>query len=196
LNKKISLVPLLFAVVLLVPLVSADFTSGAVNIYVWVDKTQYNPKDTITLYFTIYNARSYDIMINQVDIQTPWFMYIKDHWEGNQTIIINKDVTAGDTYSNSATIPIPGDGRATAFNSSADISVTIKTDTGTYNEQVAVGMSNPPIHMAVQDMDTLVLLVAILIILIVVCTALIAAAIFLSARKPQEAYPPPSQSAQ
>jgi hypothetical protein len=196
-DKKIPLIVVLFTLVMvLIPISKADigFTPNTVNVYLWVDKTQYNPGDTITLYFTIYNARSYNITIDQVDIRTPWFTYNKDHWEGNQTMTINKTVTAGSTYSDSTTIPIPNDGRATAFNSSADISVAIKTDTETFNEQIAVGISNPPVHMAVQDMNMLVLLVAVLIILIVVCTALIAAAIFLSARKPQEAYPPPSQS--
>lgn len=188
---------LLFAVVLLVPLVSADFTSGAVNVYVWVDKTQYNPGDTITLYYTIYNARSLSIEINQVDIKTPWFIYNKDHWEGNQTIIINQDINADTAYSNSTTIPIPNNGLATAFNSSVDISVSIKTNAGTYNEQVVVGISNPPVHMVVQYMDALILLVVVLIILMVVCAVLIAAAINAhtrSARKPQETYPPPGQT--
>lgn len=196
-NKKISSVALLFAFVLLVPLVSADFTSGAVNVYVWVDKTQYTPGDTIKLYYTIYNARSLSIVIDQVDIKTPWFIYNRDHWEGNQTIIINQSVPAGTAYSNSTTIPIPNNGLATVFNSAADISVSIKTDAGTYNEQVTVGISNPPIHMVVQYMDTLILLVVVLIILMVVCAVLIVAAINArgrSARKPQEAYPPPSQT--
>jgi len=196
-DRKISLTVVLFALIMvLIPISKADigFTPNAVNVYLWVDKTQYNPGDTVTLYFTIYNARSYNITIDQVDIKTPWFIYNKDHWEGNQTIIINKIVTAGRTYSGSTTIQIPNDGRATVFNSSASISVAIVTSTETFNEQVAVGMSDPPVHMAVQAMNVLVLLVAVLIILVVVCAALIAAAIFLSARKPQEAYPPPSPS--
>jgi hypothetical protein len=197
-DKKTPLIIVLFALVLLIPISKADigFTPNSVNVYLWVDKTQYNPGDTITLYLTIYNAEPYGIRIDQIGIKTPWFIYNKDQWEGNQTIIINKDITADGTYSNSMTISIPNDGRATAFNSTVDINVAIKTNTTTYNEQVVVGISNPPIHMTVQDMNTLVLLVAALIILIVVCTALIAAAIFLSARKPQEAHPPPSQSAQ
>jgi hypothetical protein len=197
-DKKAPSTIVLFTLALLIPISKADigFTPDTVNVYLWVDKTQYNPGDTITLYFTIYNAVPYDIRIVQINIKTPWFIYNKNHWEGNQMMIINKDITADSAYSNSTTIPIPSDGRATVFNSTANISVAIKTDTITYNEQIVVGVSNPPTHMAVQDVDTLVLLVAVMIILIVVCTALIAAAIFLSARKPQEAYPPPSQGTQ
>ena len=194
LNKKISIVALLFVFGLLVPMANAAFSPGNVNIYLWADKAQYKPGEAITVYITILNDRSSDIVINQIDIETPWFMYIRDHWEGNQTMLINKVITGGTAYSNSTTIQIPNDGRAASFGSFADIDVAIKTSIGTFQRQITVGMTNPP--FTVRDMDTLILLSAVLIILIVVCTALIAAAIFLSARKPQEAYtpPPPSQS--
>jgi hypothetical protein len=195
LNKKISLVALLFAFSLLVPIANAAFSPGNVNIYLWADKTQYQPGDTITIYFTILNAMSSDpVVINQVNITTPWYNYIRDHWEGNETMIINKVITAGTAYSNSTTIQIPSDSRATASGTSIDINVTIKTSIETFPRQITVNMANPP--FTVRNMDTLILLSAVLIILIVVCTALIAAAIFLSAHKPQEPYAssPPSQS--
>ncbi|HVP41678.1 MAG TPA: hypothetical protein VMS95_06975 [Candidatus Krumholzibacteriaceae bacterium] len=193
-NKKISIVALLFAFGLLIPMASAAFSPGNVNIYLWADKTQYQPGDTITIHFTMLNARSSDLVINQVNIETPWFNYIQNHWEGNQTMIINKVVTAGTAYSNSTTLQIPNDSRGTAYGTSIDIDVTITTNAGTFSRQITVNIANPP--FTVSSIDTLVLLQAVLIILIVVCTALIAAAIFLSARKPQEAYspPPPSQS--
>lgn len=195
-NTKISIVALLFVFGLLVPMASAAFSEGNVNIYLWADKTQYQPGDTITIYFTIYNARSSDIVINQVDIETPWYNYIRDHWEGNQTMTINKVITAGTTYTNSTTIQVPNDSRATAYGTSIDIDVTITTNPSGIvpPQQITVNIANPP--FTVHDMDTLILLSAVLIILIVVCTALIAAAIFLSARKPQEPYtsPPPNQS--
>ena len=193
-NRKISIVALLFVFGLLIPMANAAFSEGTVNIYLWTDKTQYAPGETITVYITILNDRTSDIVINQIDIETPWFMYIQNHWEGNQTMLINKVITGGTAYSNSTTVPIPNDGRATTFGTFIDIDVAIKTSIGTFQRQITANMANPP--FTVRDMDTLILLSAVLIILIVVCTALIAAAIFLSARKPQEAYtpPPPNQS--
>ena len=188
-NKKTILIALLFAFGLLAPMANAAFTSGITNVYLWADKSQYQPGDTITIYFTILNARSSDIVINQVDIQAPWFNYIRDHWEGNQTMLINKVITAGTAYTNSTTIQIPADSRATASGTAFYVAVAVRTNAGTIPGQILINMANPP--FAVHDMDTLVLLAAVLIILIVVCTALIAAAIFLSARKPQDPYPPP-----
>lgn len=181
---------MLFAFTLLVPLAQAEFRPGELNNYFWVDKTQYQPGETITLTFTIFNAETSDVMINQVTVETPWFMYIQNHWEGNQTLQINKVLTTGKAYSNSTTIPIPADGRAftNGFSPIQEMSITIKTNAGTFKENVPIDIANPPIQAAVQDMNTLILLQAVLIILIVVCTALIAAAIFLSARKPQDPY--------
>jgi hypothetical protein len=165
------------------------FTPGEVNVYVWVDKTQYKPGETITLYYTILNAQTSDIVLKEIRVETPWFMYINDHWEGNQTIRINEVLKKdGQTYHGSTTLAIPNDGRAFSSNSSAKITVKVDFD-GAPDRilTINIGTVNPP--FAVRDMDTLVLLAAVLIILMVVCTALIAAAIFLSARKPQETYP-------
>ena len=194
-NKKIIIIALLFTFGLLAPMANAAFTPGTTNVYVWADKTQCQPGDTITIYFTILNDRSTDIVINEVDIQMPaWYSYVRDHWEGNQTMLINKVIAAGTAYTNSTTFQIPADSRATASGTYIDISVIMKTTpSGSIPTQhLIINMANPP--FTVHDMDTLVLLAAVLIILIVVCTALIAAAIFLSARKPQEAYPPPPQT--
>lgn len=192
-NKKISIIALIFAFSLLVPMATAAFSPDNVNIYLWTDKTQYQPGETITLYITILNAKSEDITIQQIKIETPWFTYIRDHWEGNQTMQINKVVTAGTPYSNSTTIPIPNDGRATTSGTAIDINVEIDTTAGPFEREITANIANPP--FTVRDMDTLVLLSAVLIILIVVCTALIAAAIFLSARKPEEPFTPSQPSA-
>jgi hypothetical protein len=189
LTKKTSIVALLFTFALLVPMADAAFNYGNINVYLWADKTQYNPGDSITLYFTIYNARSSDIRIDQIYIETPWLMYIRDHWEGNQTMVINKTITAGTAYSNSITIQIPNDSRAPASGTSIDVHVTIKTSVGTLDgSYISVNMANLP--LTVSGMNNLILPSAVLIILIVVCTALIVVSIFLSTRKSQKPYAP------
>jgi hypothetical protein len=179
-------------------MVSADtgFTQGALNIYMWVDKIQYKPGDTVTLYLTIINARSSDIVLNKTIITCPWWMFIRDHWEGNYTFNINTIVKAGSNYSTSMTFPVPNDGRAAQFGSSPTIEVAMEINGSFIDRTVSISIANPPISTSIDAIDTMVLLMAVLIILIVICTALIAAAIFLSARKPQEPYAssPPSQS--
>ena len=189
-DKKIPFTLLLFAVVLFIPVCEADsgFSPGEVNVYVWVDKTQYTPGETITLYYTILNAQTIDIVLKEIRVESPWFMYVNDHWEGNQTIRINQVMKKdGQIYSGSTTLAIPNDGRAYFANSSAKITVKVDFDSAPDKTiPIDIGIVNSP--FTVRDMDTLVLLAAVLIILMVVCTALIAAAIFLSARKPQETY--------
>jgi hypothetical protein len=177
-------------VVLLIPSCGAEFTPGDVNIYLWVDKTQYKPGDTVTLYMTIVNAKLSNIVVNETIIQCPWLMFIRDHWEGNYTFDINRVVKAGGNYSTSMTFPVPDDGRATEFGLSPAIKVLVEIN-GTFTDHtytVNINIANPPVQTSIEGVDTIILLMAVLIILIVVCTALIAAAIFLSARKPQETY--------
>jgi len=192
LKKKISLLILLFAVALLVPLCEAAFVPNAVNVYVWVDKTQYNPGETVTLHYTVVNDRASDIVLKEIRIEFPWFMYVKDHWEGNQTLKINKVLTAkGAPYYNYTTFTIPNDGRAFIFGSSTAIFDFDATD---ISKEININVANPPIHSSVREMDTVILLMAVLTILIVICTALIAAAIFLSTKKPQGTYTETSAS--
>lgn len=186
-KQGILLIIILFSAVLLIPSCKAGFQADEVNVYMWVDNTQYKPGETITLDFTIYNAAPSDIVIYQVNIETPWFMYVKDHWEGNQTIPTNnKLLRTGQVYFNYTTMQIPTDGRAFTGNSSSQIVMQAKTNIGTFNSAIAIGMANPPVYSSVLENDTIILLLAVLTILIVICTALIAAAIFLSARKPYE----------
>jgi len=195
LKTRFSLFVLPFSVFLLVPLCQAGFTPGIVNTYLWVDKVQYRPGDTVTLYVTIVNAQSSSISVNKTIITCPWWMFIRDHWEGNYTFNINKVVKADSNYSTSMTFPVPNDGRAVQFGSSnTTINVSIEINGAFTDHTVFINIAGPPVSTSVEGIDTMVLLMAVLIILIVVCTALIAAAIFLSARRPQETYTRMSQS--
>jgi hypothetical protein len=189
LKKQITLVVALFAVMMLIPLCRADFTPDALNIYLWVDKTQYNPGETVTLYITFVNAKSSNIVVNETNIICPsWWMFIRDHWEGNYTFDINRVIKANESYSTSTTFTVPNDGRVSGL-SSARIDVAIRIDGTFTNRYLYIRIVSSPV--VVSNMDTLILLMAVLIILIVVCTALVAAAIFLSARKPHETYAEP-----
>ena len=150
LEKRSSLILLLLTIAFLIPLCRADFTPGDLNIYVWVDETQYEAGETITLYFTIFNAKSSEIVINEVEVISPWFMYIKDHWEGNQTIKINKVINAGQVYYNFTTLTVPSDGRAFSANSFAPITVTTKIDNALNSHIVYIGIAGSPVQSSVK----------------------------------------------
>ena len=186
LETKFSLIVLLFSVFLLIPLCQAGFTPDSVNIYLWVDKIQYRPGDTVTLYMTIVNAESSSIVVNKTSIICPWWMFVQDHWEGNYTFNINTVVKAGSNYSTSMTFPVPNDERAVQFGLSPSIGVSIGINGTFIDRSVSINIAGPPVNTSVDELGTVVLLMAVLIILVVVCTAMIAAAIFLSARRPQE----------
>jgi hypothetical protein len=189
-RKEILLITLLLASGLFIPICKAGFEADEVNVYMWVDKTQYKPGETITLNFTIYNAAPSDIVIYKIKIETPWFMYTKDQWEGNQTLQTNnKLLRTGQAYNNYTLIQIPTDGRAYTNDSSMEIIMRTETNLGTLNNNITAGIANPLVYSSVREIDTVILLMAVLTILIVICTALIAASIFLSTRKPYNAAP-------
>jgi len=187
-KKKITLAIVLLAFMMTIPVSRAAFTPNALNLYLWVDKPQYTPGETVTLYITFVNAKNADVVVNETKIECPWHMYVRDHWEGNYTFNINRVIKANEIYSTSTTFSIPNDGRVSAL-TSVPISVAIRIDGSFTYRTVYLHLESSP--TVVSNMDTLILLMAVLIILIVVCTALIAGAIFLSARKPQEACPSP-----
>jgi len=197
LEKKIALLIVLFALVVAIPLATADFIPGVANAYAWVDKTQYKPGETVTLYYVVLNDRTADVVLKEVRIETPWFMYINDHWEGNQTIKINEVLEPDDVYRSQTTFTVPNDGRALIEGMSATIEVRVDLE-GDSDKFLPVEIGIASQALGVRDMETVTLLMAVQIILIVVCTALIAGAIFLSARKPHEGCapspPPPPQT--
>lgn len=105
-----------------------------------------------------------------------------------------KVMAPSQSYYNYTSIQVPSDGRAFTQNSYVILHIITETNAGSFHDSITVGMVNPPVYSSVREIDTVNLLLAVLIILIVVCTALIAAAIFLSARKPYETTPEPPKS--
>jgi hypothetical protein len=79
---------------------------------------------------------------------------------------------------NDLTFTTPSDGRA--VNTLVDI--TVNTDRGSFRV-----FPSPTIRLfeSIRYMDQIVTLFTVLVVLVVVCTIIIAAAVFLSARRPQ-----------
>jgi len=105
--------------------------SATVNVYAWVDKPQYEVGETGTLYITVRNDRTDSIEIRNVTIRFPWFAYVQDHWEGNETIKgtpVDTISSEGGHYYREVKFTVPNDGRATALSAVGWSEIMIDVD--------------------------------------------------------------------
>ncbi|MEM3725780.1 MAG: hypothetical protein QXK98_02830 [Candidatus Bathyarchaeia archaeon] len=172
------------AVILALMLASASLTKAApsLDIYGYVDKTYYKPGESGTLKFWIYNSSPDGAILKNVTIEYPWYSPV---WGGNQTITIaNVVISQGENYSATDTFKIPDDSRAVG--GAIRFRVYYEFGGNIYSHQDSVPLSVVvPYPAVLQDMDDLVTLFTILVVLTIVCTIILAATIFLSARRPQ-----------
>lgn len=147
---------------------------------VWTNKVEYAPGETGILYIRYYNGYSSAVTIKKVYIVfTEWRTYIKGKWEGNLTLEANKAVASHDVFENETRFTVPSDGRAV----NTYVQITIETaEHGTITSYSDFSISVPSTP---RSMDQVVTLFTILLVLVMVSTVIIAAAIFLSARRPQ-----------
>lgn len=179
----------LLSAILFVPLTKAQVTP-AFQVYAWVDKLQYAPGDSGTIYITIRNDMADEVYIYNITVIYPWHAYVEDHWEGNDTIEVKTVVERdGGVLNKEFTFEVPKDGRAAV---SDDIDVYVYTDElGVQYKPAVISVANPPVHMALTDMD---MWMTSLTVAIVICTIILAIVIFLStrgARAPRVVAPPP-----
>ena len=167
-------------------------------VYAWVDKLQYSPGDSGTLHVTIRNDLGDEVYVYNITIIYPWHAYVIDHWEGNDTIEIKGVVERdGGVLNKEFTFEVPKDGKA--LFESDEINVVVYTDE--LDEQgpdsrVLISVANPPVHMAVTNMDVWM---TSLTVAIVICTIILAIVFFLStrgARAPRMVAPSPKAKAE
>ena len=177
---KEKAIPILVSVAI-VALALSPFVNAAasLSIYGYTDKAQYKPGDTVTLTFWLYNDGTEDLILKNVTIRYPWYSPI---WGGNETIngqdaVINP---AGN-WTTSVTFTVPNDGRAQGGGIRVD-ALTDKTEEIAF---LSLSVASTAGIVAFENMDTLIMLFTFLIIITLICTIIIAAAIFLSARRPQ-----------
>ena len=178
LNRK--LVALMLATVsmlLIAPLAKAQLQTMTI----WTDKAEYAPGENGTLYFVFYNEEASALTIKKITIVfDEWSAYRNDQWEGNLTIelVPPQGVASKGIYANSTKFTVPNDGRAPT----TMVHVTIQTEEissiGPWHHTISV-VQTP------RYMEQIVTLFTLQIVLIIVCTVILAAAIFLSARRPQ-----------
>ena len=176
LNKKIfALVILAVSALLLIPLTNAQ----PQQLTTWTDKPEYAPGEAGTLNIVFYNSRASAVTIEKIFIVFDnWRAYRNGQWEGNQTLTVSQAVVSGGIYTTSLAFTVPTDGRAV----STSVDITIQT--------TEVGNIHPTdgsitVVTTPRYMDQIATLFTIQVVLIIVCTVIIAATIFLSARRPQ-----------
>lgn len=177
-NKKVLVLGLIaLSMILFAPLVSAQEPE---TITVWTDKPEYAPGERGTIHVAFYNDRGIALTIEKVIIVfNGWRAYINGQWEGNQTVEVNKAVVSEEVYVIDATFTVPADGRANSTN----VSIVVQTS------EVGNIPLTPPYYIFVLEtsryMEQIVTLFTVQVVLLIVCTIIIAATIFLSARRPR-----------
>jgi len=187
----------LLSAILFVSLTKVQAAPEEFYVYAWVDKLQYAPGDSGTLYITIRNDLADEVYVYNVTITYPWHAYVKDHWEGNETIEVKTAIERDGGVRNwESTFEVPKDGKAIIDTTGIDVDVwTDELGHQGPNNSVLISVANPPVHMALTDMNTWM---TSLTVVIVICTIILAIVIFLSTRKtraPRVVAPPPPPKA-
>jgi len=167
---------------------------ATVNIYVWTDKPNYDLGEKSILHIVIRNDRTdEDLILQNITITHPWFVYTGEKWDGNDTIkpsppfVLSKN--GGIVYAINREFTVPSDGRAISgmYGGTSQISIEIAVDKSPYrySRSVPININSVPLYMSLEDTEKIVTLFTIQVVLLIVCTIIIAATIFLSARRPQ-----------
>jgi hypothetical protein len=189
-NLAMIIAAIAVSTIFLTSLAYAQAPSTTVNIYAWTDKASYNPGDKGTLKIVVRNDRTdQDLIIKNITVFYPWFVYTGDQWEGNDTITESTPpviVKKGGTYTKSVDFNIPADGRITSMYGYQSIDIRVTVDKSPYQYPTS-GYYQVPIYISITPsyMDQIVTLFTVQVVLIIVCTIIVAATIFLAMRRPQ-----------
>jgi len=180
LNRKMFVFIIMIALMLLLgPLVKAQQPQ---TVTVWTDRSVYAPGQTGTLHIVFYNNKGQTVTIDDISISfVSWKAYISDRWEGNQTIEVDDAFKEGKILQNDITFTVPTDGRAVP----TAVEVEIHADVSVSTPECEIYVSQTPLYW-----EQILTLLTILIVLLIVCTIIVAATIFLSARRPQVSWKP------
>lgn len=177
-NKKLFALSLItLSTVLFVPLAVAQ---PNLQIKVWTDKPYYMPGEKTIVYIALNNTGTSPLTIGNITVTyESWGAYVNDEWVGDQTISVKKAISIGETLRVESAYLVPIDGRA----QSTYVSVTVSTDvhgSSTYADVASIQVSTTPRYM-----EQIVTLFTVQVVLLIVCTIIVAATIFLSARRPR-----------
>ena len=158
----------------------APLTQAQTRIVAWTDKSQYLAGQTGKLYITYNNDRDEPVTIRNITIvYEEWRAYINNAWVGNTTYEpdTEKSVTEETAYTFEISFTVPSDGRART----TDVYIIVYTNKPYDSLYLTSGIRvvETPAYM-----EQIVTLFTIQVVLLIVCTIIIAATIFLSARRP------------
>jgi len=117
-------------------------------------------------------------------------MYTVDGWDeqGNWTIVYSEPITVGSNKTvalDDVSFTVPTDGRAT----SSDVHIWIFTNKpNPLHEQDYIMVADPYTQSLLRSMDNIVVLLTVVAILAIISAIIIAAAVFLSGRRPGVAW--------
>jgi len=179
-----KLVTILCALTMLA-IVLTPVGANGVQVYLNMNKPQYEPGEKGTIYITIRNGLDKPLQIKNVTVEfTSWKILTKDGWDplGNQTIIYaDKIIPALQTAAlNDITFTVPTDGRA----STTPLRIRIYTSEYPIDITDTIWVVDAYNQRVLKAMDNIVLLLTVVAILAIISAVIIAAAVFLSGRKP------------
>ncbi|MGB9684553.1 MAG: hypothetical protein ACPL1Z_06450 [Candidatus Bathyarchaeales archaeon] len=192
-DKK-CLHPLLLGMAVMLMIVSttpayAQQIPATVNIYAWTDKTTYNPGESGKLTVVIRNDRTdQDLILYNVTVVFPWFAYTGEKWEGNYTVTLSPPATLqknGGVTKHVVDFTVPSDGRALCNSYEVSIRAAVDKAPYHYDGEALIYVKSTPFYVSLENVDKFITLFTVQVILVIICTIIIAAAIFLSARRPK-----------
>lgn len=167
-----------------------DLLPKEVIVKVWTDKQFYKPGEQGWLRIIVFNNDVKDYYIKNITVEYPWwYSYINGEWKGFEIIEPEKDtLRIGEMYEKNVPINVPSEGRIRP--GTYDIEVTVNLNEATIQKEAIIEIIYD-YPSSIEGMDKIVTLLAVQIILTVISALVIAAAIYLSLRKPVRPTPPP-----
>lgn len=162
--------------------------AAGVEAIVSLDKSLYKPGEHGTISIVMRNTLSGPVEIENVTIVfSSWRMYTADGWDelGNFSVVYDEVVTVGSKNGTLALDPIdftvPDDRRAGI---STNVAVSVYTSEGYRTGAEYVDVLGPREQISLRALDNIVMLLTVIAILAIVSAIIIAAAVFLSGRRP------------
>lgn len=186
LNKKVfAFIVMTVSMLLLAGLVNAQPPE---RVTVWTDKHEYSPGQTGKLYVAYNNIGGDPVTIHNITVVfSQWWAYINDAWVGNLTYKPSeneKTLAEHTTRVFEISFTVPSDGRARWTNAEIRVYTNLPyLDKPSSDPTISV--SETPVFM-----EQIITLFTIQVVLLIVCTIIMAATIFLSARRPQVTWKP------
>jgi hypothetical protein len=160
--------------------------ANGINVYINLDKRQYASGEQGTVSITIRNTSESPIEVKNVSIVfDSWMMYTVDGWDalGNKTIDYSDLAPIGSNKTvalQDVSFTVPTDGRAV----STDVYIRIYTDKQVLTQYAHIDVVEPEVLNLQRSLDNIVTLLTLVAILAIISAVIIAAAVFLSGRRP------------